>query len=415
MKIGFFTETYLPHLNGVSVTLAFEKEKLEKLGHKVTVFAPKVAGAEDKSDIVRLSSMKVLNSEPEQKMVLPIPNATLRKTFRVGLDVVHAHGGGLFSFLGYQLALAKGYPFVLTYHTYLTKYLHYFFIKNYFLTSRAAISGSKLFCNLADIVIVPSEKMKKILEGYGVTKRIEVVPNPIDTSKFRKVESSFLRDKLNLKPDTLIFLTASRLGKEKNIDFLLKAFAIVAKKNKNSVFVILGDGPEKTALQELTKELSLEKRVYFTGYISSEKMPEVYSDSGIFLFASTSETQGMVIPEAAACGLPLVVVEDQAFAGAVQDFVNGYETKMKVSVFARKLLSLAENSSKREQFGLESQRLIKKNFDPDKIIMKLETVYKDAIEIRRNQPRVSNRVQSRFKNLIGIFGYVKELNKRLGF
>lgn len=414
MKIGFFTETYLPHLNGVAISLAFEKEKLEKLGHKVFVFAPKITGAIDHPDVIRLSSMKVLNSEPVQKMVLPIPNNTLRKTFRVSLDVVHAHGGGFFSFLGYQLALTKGYPFVLTYHTYLAKYTHYFFLKNGFLTSKVATNGSKLVCNLADVVIVPTPKMKKILEGYGVSKTIEVVPNPIDIKKFKKVEKGYLRKKLPLASDALVLLTASRLGKEKNIDFLLKAFAIVAEKNKESVFVIVGDGPEKENLKSLARKLGLESRVFFTGYIDAEYMPAVYSDADVFLFASTSETQGMVVPEAASCGLPLVVVEDEAFAGAVQDFVNGYAVAMKTPVFSRKLLSLIENPRKRQEFGAASQKLIKENFDPDEIVSRLAKVYEQAVEIRKNEPRVSSRVQSSVKNFAGLFRYIKELNRRIG-
>lgn len=414
MRIAFFTETYLPHLNGVSISLAYEKAKLESLGHKVYVFAPKIAGSQDDPDVIRLSSMKVFNSEPEQKMVLPIPNDTLRRTFRVGLDVIHAHGGGFFSFLGYQLALAKGYPLVLTYHTYLAKYTHYFFIKNKLLTSKAATNGSKLVCNLADVVIVPTEKMKKVLEGYGVTKKITVVPNPIDTQKFRRVERGYLRKKLAIGDEKLILLTACRLGKEKNIDFLLKAFAAVAKKDKNSIFVIVGDGPEKHNLQELTNDLRLGARVFFTGYLPTENMPNVYSDADIFLFASTSETQGMVVPEAAACGLPLVVVEDEAYAGAIKDFVNGYETTMKPTVFARKLLTLIENPQKRKEFGLASERLIKENFNPEEIIKQLVGVYEEAIRIRQASPRVSSRVQNRVKIFFSLFRYVKELNRRLG-
>lgn len=415
MKIGFFTETYLPHLNGVSVSLAFEKEKLEKLGHKVFVFAPKVAGVKEQPDVIGLTSMKVLNSEPAQKVVLPIPNRTLRKTFRVGLDVVHAHGGGFFSFLGYQLALAKGYPFVLTYHTYLAKYTHYLFIKNDLLTSKVATNGSKLVCNLADVVVVPSAKMKQVLESYGVSKQIEVVPNPIDTKKFRPVGKGYFRNKLKLSSNAKILLTASRLGKEKNIDFLLKAFALVAKKDQNCIFIIVGDGPELNNLKELANNLKLGSRVFFSGYLPTEDMPAVYSDSDIFLFASTSETQGMVLPEAAACGLPLVVVSDEAFAGVIKDFVNGYETPMKLSVFTRKILALLENPNKRQEFGLASQKLILENFNPDDIMDKLVSVYKLAVRIRTKEPRVSSRIQNSLKSLGGLFRYVKELNRRLGF
>ncbi len=416
MKIGFFTETYLPSLNGVSVSLAYEKKKLEKLGHQVYVFAPKIPGEyHDDDTITRLSSMKVLNSEPVQKVVLPVPNSTLRKTFRVGLDVVHAHGGGFFSFLGYQLALAKGYPFVLTYHTYLEKYSHYFFLKNEAVTSRVAVNGSKVVCNLADIVIVPSKKMKTILHKYGVTKKIVVVPNPIDTEKFRQVEKGFFKKHLGIAEDKIILLTVCRLGKEKNLDFLIKSFKKISTKAPEAIFVIVGDGPEKDHLAALVKKLKLTDKVILTGFLAAEQMPEVYSASDIFLFASTSETQGMIIPEAAACGLPLVVVKDEAYSEALKNGVNGYETAGNMNDFSEKVLELVENKDKRLAFGQASQEIIAENFDPEKIIKDLLAVYHEAIQIRKEAPRVSNRLQSSFKSFTGLFRYVRELNNKLGF
>ncbi|HSX58508.1 MAG TPA: glycosyltransferase [Candidatus Saccharimonadales bacterium] len=416
MKIGFFTETYLPSLNGVSVTLDFEKRKLESLGHQVYVFAPKSTGDhKDDETITRLSSMKLVNSEPAQKLVLPIPNSTLRRTFRVGLDIVHAHGGGFFSFLGYQLAVAKGYPYVLTYHAYLAKYSHYFFIKNEAVTERAAKNGSKLICNLADVVIVPTEKMKKILQGYGVNKKIEVVANPIDLEKFKKVERGFLRSQFSIGEDKVILLTASRLGVEKNIEFLLRSYQKVTKKEEKSVFVIAGDGPNKKKLEDLVKELKIEERVIFTGFVATEAMPQVYSDSDVFLFASTSETQGMVVPEAAACGLPVIVVKDEAYVEAVTDSFNGYVVKEQAKAFAEKILELINDQPKRLEFGANSEKLISENFDNDVIIEKLVSVYREAIRIRKQEPRVSNRIRARFKSFAGLFRYVKELNRKLGF
>lgn len=413
MKIGFFTETYLPQLNGVSISLSFEKGELTKKGNEVYVFAPKTAGSNEEDGVIRLNAMKVINSEPAQKMALPLPNRTFRKMLSVKLDLVHAHGGGFFSFLGYQLALAKGYPFVLTYHTYLAKYTHYFFIKNKLVTSKVAANGSKLMCNLADVVIVPSEKMKVVLKKYGVSKKIAVVPNPIDVKKFKNVGRGFLRTRYNLADDTIILLTVVRLGKEKNIDFIIKAFKKVVSENPKTKLFIVGDGPEKKNLETLAAKLSLQDKVIFTGFIDTEEIPQVYSDSDIFLFASTSETQGIVIPEAAACGLPFVVVRDLAFSGAVREGFNGYETPLRVEIFAKKALELSQDKEKRAEFSKNSLRLIEQNFNPDVIIQQLLDVYNEALEIRHNTPRVSSRIQNSFKGFPRLFRYVRDLNKRL--
>lgn len=412
MKIAFFTETYLPHLNGVSVSLVFAKKELERKGHEVYVFAPKVAGYKDSEEnIIRLSSIRILKSEPEQK--LPIPTPQFRKLLNMKFDVIHGHGGGFLSLIGYQVALTKGYPFVITYHSYLEKYTHYLPIKSTMITSPLARRGSRYICNLGDIVIAPSIKMKKILEKYGVSKKIAVVPNPINLERFVKSEKGFLRKLLNIDNSKIILLTASRLGKEKNIDLLINSFYEVAKKDNNSVFVIAGNGPDEERLKHLVKSLGLESRVYFPGYIDTKDMPLAYSDADIFLFASTTETQGMVVPEAASCSLPLVLVKDEAFSGVIRDGFNGYSVAEKPKLFAAKILNLIRDPEKREIFGKNSAKLVREVFNQDDLIQKLEDVYQEAIFIRKKEPRITSRVQSGIKKFAGLFSYIKELNRRL--
>ncbi|OGY32667.1 MAG: hypothetical protein A3A57_02710 [Candidatus Woykebacteria bacterium RIFCSPLOWO2_01_FULL_41_12] len=414
MKIAFFTETYYPELNGVSVSLDFVKKQLERKGHEVFIFAPKVRGYQSFDDhVIRLSTVRVINSEPKQRLVLPIPNSTFRKMMSLKFDVIHAHGGGFSSLVGYQLALLKGYPFVLTYHTYIEKYTHYFFVKNSLVTGAIARQGSKFMCNLSDIVVVPTKKMKKVLEKYGVKKEIQVVPNPIDLTMFKKGRGGFLHQKLKLPKESIILLTASRLGKEKNLDFLIKSFALVARELPFARLVLVGDGPERERLETLAAELGLEKTVILTGYIDTKQMPLVYSDADIFLFASTSETQGMVIPEAAACGLPIVAVRDEAFSDLVVDDYNGYLVSENRKKFAAKLTFLIKNQQKRDQFGKNSVRLVNKIFDVDYAVKNLEAVYQKAIATRRQTPRLSSRFQVGVRKSVGLLRYLKELNQML--
>ena len=412
MKIAFFTETYLPHLNGVSISLVFPKKELEKKGHEVYVFAPKIAGYKDsEKNIIRLSSIRIINSEPEQK--LPIPTPQFRKILNMKFDVIHGHGGGFLSLVGYQIALTKGYPFVLTYHTYLEKYTHYFFIKSKMITSPIAKNGSRFICNISDIVIVPSIKMKKILVKYGVSKKVVVVPNPVNLERFVKTKKGYLRKLLGIGEANIILLTASRLGEEKNIDFLVKSFYEVSKKDLSSVLVIAGEGQEEEKLKYLVKNLGLESRVYFPGYIDTKFMPKAYSDADIFVFASTTETQGMVVPEAASCGLPLVLVQDEAFNGVIKDDFNGYAVSEKPKLFASKVLNLILDTKKREVFGKNSAKLVREIFKQEDLIRKLENVYQEAIMIRKKEPRITSRVQNGVKKFIGLFRYIKELNRRL--
>lgn len=402
MRIGFFTETYLPHLNGVAVSLAFVKSELEKNGHEVFIFAPKIKNHKDtENNIIRLRSLTIINAEAEQK--LPISAADFRKILKLKLDIVHGHGGGFVSILGYELALTKGYPYIFTYHTYLEKYTHYFFLKNKKITNKIAKNSSRFICNISDLVIVPSQKMKTILQNYQIKKEITVVPNPIDLTSFTKLKSDFLRQKLQLPKDKLVLLTVSRLGQEKNIDFLIKSFAQVCQKNNQAILVIVGAGPEQEKLEKLSEKLGLQNKIFFTGYIDAQQMPAVYSAADIFVFASTTETQGLVILEAAACQLPIIAVKDEAFYDVVKNDFNGYLVAEDTSLFADKILYLLKDKDKRKQFGLNSSQYVREVLNQSKIIKRFEQIYSEAIESRKNKPRTTLRVQNNIKKFLKFF------------
>ncbi|MFA6466771.1 MAG: glycosyltransferase [Patescibacteria group bacterium] len=402
MRIGFFTEIYLPHLNGITISLIFAKKELEKRGHQVYIFTPKIAGYKDKeNNIIRLRSIAILN--PELELKLPISAIDVRKILKLKLDVVHGHGCGLVSILGYELALTKGYPYVFTYHTYLEKYTHYFFLKNKKITNKIAKNSSRFICNVSDLVIVPSQKMKTILQSYKVKKEIIITPNPIDLNSFTKVKSGFLRKKLNIDDEKVILLTVSRLGQEKNIGFLIKSFSKVVKENDQAVLVIVGDGTEQNKLAALSKKLNLEDKVFFTGYIDTKQMPEVYSDADIFVFASTTETQGLVVLEAAACQLPIIAVKDEAFSNVIKDGFNGYLVTEDTNLFAGRTLDLLRDGAKRKQFGINSSQYVREIFDQNKIIKQFEQIYSQAIEIRKNKPRRTLRLRNQVKKFIKLF------------
>lgn len=366
------------------------------------IFAPKIKNYKDEEkNIIRLRSLTILNSEPKQK--LPVSTIDFHKILNLKLDLVHGHGGGLVSIIGYELALIKGYPYIFTYHTYIEKYAHYFFLKNKNISSPIIKKSSRLMCNLSDAILVPSKKMKTILQNYGVKKEISVLPNPINLDRFKKGKRGFLRKKLNITDETFILLTVSRLGQEKNIDFLIRSFFEVSKENKKTVLVIVGAGPEEEKLKKLTEKLGLAEKIFFTGYISAEKMPEVYSDSDIFVFASTTETQGLVVLEAAACELAIIIVKDEAFAGVVKNDFNAYIVAENENLFAKKTLALLNDNKKRKQFGINSNQCIKENFNQSKIIKQLEEIYSTAIEIRKNKPRRTLRLRNQIKKFIPWF------------
>ncbi|OGY23897.1 MAG: hypothetical protein A2172_05180 [Candidatus Woykebacteria bacterium RBG_13_40_15] len=413
MKIGVFTDTYYPDISGVTVSIENFVSMFRKKGNKVYIFAPKVKGYKDKdTDVYRVTSLKLISSEPEVRLPLLLPYKTLQKMFSLDLDLIHAHGNGPFSLLGYQMARIKNIPYILTFHTIHTKYTHYFF-DGKIISPKMVAGGLRVFANLCDGVVVPSEKMKEELTSYGFRGQVKVIPSFINLKKFESLEKGYLHKKLNIPEGSPILISVGRLGKEKNFNFLIKAFKKVTKINSNAYLVIVGQGPEKNNLKKLTKSLGIEKRVHLTGKLAIKTMPLAYVDADIFVFASDTETQGICVLEAAASGLPLVVVEDPAFKNAVIDGVNGFATLLDEKIFAQKIALLLRDISLRNKLGENSKKIANENFKPEKLALEMLSFYKEIIKKHKTKKRILRRIINK-ASFINFLKIAERVNKLLG-
>lgn len=390
MNIAFFVDTYFPQLNGVTISVKNFTDQLRKDGHSVTIFAPKIPGAVDSEKYVfRLSAFKAISAEPDIWFPLPIPNKNFREMFRQPFDVIHAHGNGVVSLFGLGVAKARKIPFILTFHTIHTLYTHYV-LGGKLITPRMASFALKTFGNQCDGVITPSEKMRQELIAYGLKKHVSVVPNFIDLSIYKKnIKIGYLHKLLNLSEELPIIFTAGRLGIEKNFSFLLKVMQRVIRVHKNVHFVIAGKGPEQKNLESIAKQLGIGEKVHFAGAIDALLMPSAYKDSVLFVFSSVTETQGICVLEAAAAGLPVVVVDDSAFLNIIIDGINGYSVKLDEEKFSEKVDALLSNKNLREAFGRESEKIARENFSPEKITNQLITFYNEIISSYKNGHRKS--------------------------
>lgn len=349
MKIGFFTDGYLPQPNGVATSVAAWARELKKLGHEVYIIAPKYQNFKDKSDrIIRLPSLKILN-KPDIRLGFPFSTKSIGKIYKLQFDIIHATSGGSISTLGLIVARLKKIPFVFTYYTRWNHFAHYFF-KGKIIRPRMIETASKIFCNKCDCIIVPMPKIKDELISFGVKKPIVAIPSGVDLDKFNKQKKGFLRKKTGIK-NGKILLYVGRLGQEKSVDFLLKAFKQIHYKDPAINLVLIGDGPEKNNLKQLAERLNIEKNIYFTGLINQEEMGKAYSDAEIFVFASTTETQGMVILEALASGLPVVAVNDAVYDGVIKDKTNGVLVDNDPEQFAKACLKILSSASYRKKLS----------------------------------------------------------------
>lgn len=380
MKIAFFADTYYPHLNGVTTSVESQAKALRKLGHTVYIFAPSIWGYKDKDPyVIRIPSIQLFPTLLEVvRAPLPIPNKNFRKIYRLKFDLVHAHGNGAFSFIGYQVARFRKIPYVLTFHTLFTKYTHYF-LYGKVIKPEYASKFMKLFSNFCDGVLVPSEKMKYELQKCGVEKDIIVIPNFIDLERFKKVKKGYLHKKCNIPKDSSILLSVGRLGREKNFEFLFTVFKKLIESDNNTHLVIIGYGRDKKYLLKYVQNMGISEKVHFTGKISQEDMPFAYSDSDIFVFASNTETQGICVLEAAACSLPLILANDLAYKGMIEEGINGYSVQIKEEIFLKVLQKLLKDKDLREKFGQNSIKIVQQNFSEETIAQKLLDFYNHLI------------------------------------
>lgn len=375
LTIGFFTESYYPLLNGVTTSVESFAESLRKRGHTVYIFAPEVDGyTSDDPHVIYLPSLGSFSAFPQFRLPSIVPDVNYKKISETDLDLIHAHGYGAFTLLGYQAAKRKRIPFIMTFHTMLTAYANYFF-NGRVITPGMMKMTLRFFASLCNGILAPSLKMKQSLLDSGVTKDITLLPNFIREGNFQKGSNISVREMLDIPQEDIVLLTVGRLEKEKNFLFLLEVMKQIHTKQKSIHLVVVGSGTEERLLKQFVIDNKLEECVHFTGSIDSMKLPGIYMSSDIFIFTSISEVHPMVVLEAASHGLPCIVANDSAYAGIVETGKNGYMVPLILKRFTEKILSLSESKATRISFGKKSQEIVRSRYTQERIIDDLEEYY----------------------------------------
>lgn len=355
MKIGIFTDTFTPQINGVTSILEELDHVLTRQGHEVFIFAPAYSRAQrnENGHIFRFPALTAYFHK-DSRVVIPYD----RRAFAAfpQLDVIYSHTPVSMGVLALRVAKRLGLPHVHTYHTLFTEYLHYLprLIRP---SRRMAERISAAFCNRCDAITTPSHAMREELLRYGVEKPIYVLPFGVDPEPFERPVRTDVRAALGLAPTEFFLLYAGRLGTEKNLHFLLRAFRILLDRWKGPVRLVLaGGGPHRPIFEEYSKELELAGHVIFTGFIPRDELVEYYRAADLFVFASKTETQGLVLMEAMAAGLPAVAVRAMGVTDIVFDGETGVLVPEDENIFAQKVIELLQDSERREHLRAGAKR-----------------------------------------------------------
>ncbi len=326
-------------LGGVSRAVETLRTSLENLGHMVLIVAPRMAGAgRDEPHVLRVPALPA-PTYPDFALPLPV-SRDLRRTIRAhALDVFHAQHPFLLGGTARRLARACDRPLVFTYHTRYDKYAHYVPMPRD-AVARYAIWWSTRYANSGDIVIAPSEALAARIRAQGVRRPIEVAPSGVDLHRFRPGDRGQARRALGLPVEHPILLYVGRLDREKNLGFLLDAFARVAATQPTAELVLVGRGTQEATLRARADRTPDGARVRFVGGVDPGAVSRFYQAADVFVFASTTETQGLAVLEAMAVGLPVVAVRAPGVEEAVVDGVAGLLVAEDPAVFGAAVLEV---------------------------------------------------------------------------
>ena len=339
MRIGQLTEVYKPVVNGVTNCISLHKRVLESWGHKVFVFT---LGHEDYED----NELHVIRSP-----AIPLSDTGYHLSFLFSrrarrkiktMDVLHVHHPFINGRQAISLGKRYDIPVVYTNHTRYHVQARYYIplvpegLSRSFL--EAYLPG---FTDQCDLVIAPSQGIRQVLQELGVTCHVEVIPNGVDVAQFQRPAAPLSKRDLGLADQATVAITVGRLGPEKNLPFLLRAFAHIAGQVPDLHLVAIGSGPEEDHLREMARLRGLGSRVHLVGAVPYEQVPDWLAMGDFFAFASVSESHPLVVLEALAAGLPVLAIPCPGVEDTIVDGYNGLLSPETADVFAQKMVRLA--------------------------------------------------------------------------
>ncbi len=322
MNILIFTNTFTPHVGGVARSVEAFTGEYRRRGHRVLVVAPEFPDMPpDEVDVLRVEAIQNFNAS-DFSVVVPL-HASLTETFDAFQpDIVHSQHPFLLGMTALRLARYRELPIVFTHHTLYEHYTSYVPGDSAAL-ERFVIELATRYANLTDQVFAPSESIRDLLQKRGVTTPIAVVPTGVQLERFASGDGRACRRQLGIPEDAFVVGHLGRLAPEKNLEFLAGAVADFVRSRPHAHFLVIGAGPSEEAMREIFARAGAEAQLHNAGTLQDQPLADALQAMDVFAFASKSETQGMVLTEAMAAGLPVVALDAPGAREVVQDGRNG--------------------------------------------------------------------------------------------
>lgn len=393
MRIAMMTNNYKPFIGGVPVSIERLTDSLRKAGHEVVVFAPTYENMAEEDGVVRYRSL--IRSVCKGAAVPDGLDPAIERAFCEGnFDVIHVHHPMVIGWTALHLSQKYHTPVVFTYHTRYEQYLHYLGMSCLKDMMPAYI---RAFAAKCDGVIAPTPGMKEYLEAIKVETPISILPTGIGEEGFLPEEEEVRSLRKELAGDKkYLFCTVARLAKEKNLEFLMESLSVRKKQGKADFrLVLVGEGPEGENLKKYAKRLGLEEEIVFAGKVANREVKNYCAAADLFLFASTSETQGIVSLEAMAAGTPVLAVDATGTRDIVVDGKNGYLVRESVADFSEKLDRILQGGLTEMLCLRAAAKATARSYSEDAVAAKAVSCYRAAAELRWRKEREKENMPAR--------------------
>jgi 1,2-diacylglycerol 3-alpha-glucosyltransferase len=376
MKIGIFTDTYEPQINGVVTSINAAIDYLKK-DHDIYVFCPNVTPKQSSTSKVWRFPSFVYPFQKEYRLVLPF-NPRFKRIKKLNLDIIHIHTPFTMGEIGLTIGRSLGIPTVQTYHTYFEKYIHYVPLIPKKWLQYYAKKKTRALCNASSAIIVPSNEMKLVLDQYNVKTPIETLPSGIKIYESTPNQITQFKSKY-MHPLKKNLLFVGRIGIEKNIYFLISAFKLILDQYNHVHLTIIGDGPERKNIEKMIQSLNLSDAITTTGYLQKEDVFSAYYAADLMTFPSKTETQGLTAVESIMCGTPVVGIKEMGVIDVIQHNVTGFLTADSITDYSSAVIEIIKNDALRRKMS-DNAKILGAKFSYIESGKKLEAIYHHLLE-----------------------------------
>ncbi|MFC1483180.1 glycosyltransferase [Candidatus Margulisiibacteriota bacterium] len=357
MKILFITEVYLPYLSGVTVSLATFVKYLARQEHEIAIIAPgypqrqyKNVNVEDavrdgggNITILRLPSFPSFRY-PGFRVALPMKRKMWKFIKEFKPDVIHSQAPFTLGRIGAKFAKKLNVPLFYTFHTMFHDYVHFIPLIPGFVTVPLMIRYVRNFCHKCSRVVVPTPIVEDVVHTtYNIKTPLVVIPTGVDDDAISTIDRQRIRKGLNLDPADKVLLYCGRLSKEKNIEFLIDAMVPLLEKRPDMRLMIVAGGPLLEFYKKYAIKKKVEKNVIFTGQVTRDVVYDYIAAGDLFVSASKTETQGLVLMEAKAIGIPAIGIAEGGTINMIEDGVDGFLVQDNINQFTEKVLEVVND------------------------------------------------------------------------